>query len=258
MDEGGNEVNRIANEKVNKTFVIDINAKFHQTEDLDGNGGKGWIEAKMPNIIGDREGASTLEAKYQKYDYLIAAMTSYFNQYKNKGKTPTHTNEYLIDNPKTIPDLDPTLVKAIIIQETSMGTIDPKTDDSNDSKSDIMQANVYYSDEIVKGIKQNDWNESKIQFGLKKQGGATPELSIKAGIGILYQKGLVTKNDTTTFQGWEKATFRYNASKNAEAYKDNVERMENQSFQAPAGRGPYRIFYESIKAIKVTFKIYPK
>lgn len=105
---------------------------------------------------------NTTGAKYQKYDYNIAAETAIFNINKSEGITPTHANGKSIDDVCEVPDLDPTLVKATIMQESTMGTYDRNPKDSNDSKSDIMQANVYYSE------KSNDWGAHKSQFGLKK------------------------------------------------------------------------------------------
>lgn len=166
------------------------------------------LEAPMPKIIPSKGGFPTTGSIFQRYDYNIAAETFLFNLNKNIGRTPTHTNGMSIDDYTTVPDLDPTLVKAIIMQETLMGTQDFKPKDKNYSKLDIMQANVYYSK------KSNDWGNHKKQFGLKKGEGATPYQSIKAGIGILFQKGLYTDEyGKTTWTGgltWENASKDYN------------------------------------------------
>lgn len=170
-----------------------------------------FTEAPMPKIIQSKSGISTTAAKYQKYDYEIAAETFIFNENKHNGITYSHSNGNTIDDPTSVPDLDPTLVKATIMQETAMGTTDPDPYDRNDSKSDIMQANVFYR-EGKRGV-THDWGPEKIQFGLKRNGGATPRQSIKAGIGIMYQKGLQTKNGETIWIGgenWENASKRYN------------------------------------------------
>jgi len=107
-----------------------------------------------------------------------------------------------------VPDLDPTLVKSTIMQESMMGTYDANPNDLNNSKSDIMQANVYYSEN------SNDWGKGhKTQFGLTKGGGATPEESVNAGIGLMYQKGLTTSNGKTRWTGgktWDNASKNYN------------------------------------------------
>ena len=40
--------------------------------------------------------------------------------------------------------------------------------------------------------------------------GATPQLSVHAGIGILYQKGLRSDGKNVYFKGWQIAIQRYN------------------------------------------------
>ena len=198
---GGAEQKRIISES-NITYVHNLSEKSHATNNLGENGATGWMQAEMPKIISGY-GA----AKYQQYDYLIAAETSYFNQNKNNDVTPKHTNGKSIDDASSVPDLDPTLVKSVIMEETHMGT-DPGHG-SNNGLQDIMQANVWYS------AKSNDWSESKKQFGLTKQGGATPAQSVHAGIGILFQKGLCTNvQGRTTFRGWDEAVKRYNGGGN--------------------------------------------
>jgi hypothetical protein len=88
-----------------------------------------------------------------------------------------------------------------------------------------MQANVYYSE------KSNDWgNGFKTQFGLTKGGGATPLQSIKAGIGIMFQKGLQTVNGHTTWKGgntWDAASKSYNGG--GAANYGNVLKMRDAS-----------------------------
>ena len=199
MLQGGIEQKRIIS-KQNITYVQNL-----------ANQGKEWIKAEMPKIL---EGFSN--AIYQKYDYLIAAETSYFNQNKNLGKTYRHTNGEFVNSVKNIPDLDPTLVKSIIMEETRMGTI--AGHGLNDATKDIMQANVWYSKN------SNDWNQSKEQFGLKMRQGATPYLSVHAGIGILYQKGLkssvINNKKTTIFKGWRIAVKKYNGGGNRNYYKE--------------------------------------
>jgi len=193
--------------KNNKTFIVDNKAQTVQITNLGLDGGKGWIEAKMPEMLVDENGNTLSDAKYQQYDHLIAAETAYFNQNKNSGKTPTHTNGLSVDDSRTVPDLDPTLVKSIIYQESRVGNYDGNKNDNNNSLQDIMQANVYYN------ASSHDWHKGKQQFGLTRGGGATPRQSVHAGIGILYQKGLRTSNDlsSTKFLGWDVATQNYNA-----------------------------------------------
>ena len=219
MNSGGEEYKRIASNS-NVTFVKDLNAKIVQYKNLSGNNHIGWIEAKMPGVIYlIEENVSLSDEIYQKYDYLIAAEVSYFNQLKNKGITPSHTNGQFVKDPSTVPDLDPRIVKAIIMKESRVGTA--KVRGSNNPKEDIMQVNVWYHE------KSNDWNESKVQFGLKKGNGASPQLSVHAGIGILYQKGLISNGKTTTFTNWHRAIKRYNGGGTANYYMDILKYINN-------------------------------
>ncbi|WP_311590148.1 RHS repeat domain-containing protein [Prevotella disiens] len=112
VNPGGTEAKRISS-KNNVTFVHNLKAKNIQTKNLSGKSHIGWIEADMPGVINYNEGNIDLSSsKYQKYDYLIAAEVSYFNQNKNMGITPKHTNGLYINNPSSIPNLDPDIVKA--------------------------------------------------------------------------------------------------------------------------------------------------
>ena len=203
INQQGKEVQRLKSRN-NVTFVHDLTANYVQSNGLSGSSHKGWIEAEMPGVVNYVEnGIDLSSSKYQKYDYLIAAEVSYFNQNMNMGNTPKYTNGKTIDDYNSIPDLNPDIVKAIIMQETRMGTV--KNRGNNIAQSDIMQANVWYSQS------SNDWNDSKTQFGLEKRGGASPWLSIHAGIGILYQKGLYSPDGKKVlFRSWTKAIERYN------------------------------------------------
>ncbi|WP_229684159.1 DUF6443 domain-containing protein [Flavobacterium limi] len=213
----GQEISRIKSDTEFKTYV----QKDDGTKE----------EAPMPDVITKKGESVTTAPKYQQYDYEIAAHTYIFNENKNNGTTPKHTNGNLINDPSSVPDLDPTLVKAIIMRETNMGTSNVKLS-QNSSFSDIMQSNVYYS------VTSNDWADSKKQFGLSKNTTPSPSLSIKAGIGILYQKGITTKGGKTTWTGggnWENATQRYNSK--FENYSKNVFEMIDNAIK------PTRINY---------------
>lgn len=172
---------------------------------------------------------NTTGSKYQKYDYMIAALTYIFNQNKEMDIVPTTGGRMLLDASSKVPNLDPTIVKGIIMEETVMGS--GKSGGSNDPTQDIMQSNVYYSST------SNDWNSDKKQFGLTKGGWATPAQSIKAGIDILFQKGLRDPDNgglTQTknwFGGeqWENAIRDYNGSKRKEDYKEDVIKMVNEA-----------------------------
>ncbi|WP_446661265.1 hypothetical protein [Chryseobacterium taihuense] len=107
----------------------------------------------MPNIIQQRpqSGENVSGSAYQENDYQIAARTGYFNQSKNSGQLDLVTeggNPIPQDAIKGIPDLDPTLVKAVTVQEPNAGT---------SGISDIMQANV-----------PGDWSKIKSSYQLTK------------------------------------------------------------------------------------------
>ena len=89
-----------------------------------------------------------------------------------------------------MPDLDPTLVKAMTIQESKAGTT---------GITDIMQANV-----------PGDWSKIKSEYQLTKGGKTDESTSLFAGTRILGTKGFKgrvsydSKTGTSTykFQGW--------------------------------------------------------
>ena len=167
-----------------------------------------WQEVPMPSVIKERtqshEGTSCEE--YQRFDYLIAAAVGYFNYDKNSGAL-----ELFSDGNRSIPknslsnifDLNPTLIKAIAIQESHCGK----------RTNDIMQAN-----------NTGDWGEYKSNYGFVK--GVTPSVwqSLTGGIKILASKGFkggFSANGTCSFQGWRAATRAYNGGGN-KSYVENV------------------------------------
>ena len=160
-----------------------------------------WQEVPMPGIIQERTQTheNTTGDEYQKYDYLIAAATGYFNADKNAGELQLYTDG---SNPiprselAEIPNLDPTLVKAIAIQESNCGR---KT-------TDILQTNNL-----------QDWDPFKSKYGFIK--GATPSVwkSLTGGIQILAAKGYkggISGDGTYSFLGWKSATKAYNGGGN--------------------------------------------
>jgi len=178
--------------------------------------------APMPNIIQDKGGEPTTGAQYQQNDYQIAASTFLFNQSKNDGSAQLYTDGGA-KIPKSadaqIPNLDPTMVKALTIQESNAGA---KT-------TDVLQTN-----------NAGDWSSSKSNFGLTK--GVTPDVktSLGAGIDMLAGKGfkggvsydpkIGTK--TFTFQGWGAAASNYNgggAAKYGQNYGGSVKSMVDNS-----------------------------
>ncbi|WP_158563290.1 DUF6443 domain-containing protein [Chitinophaga silvatica] len=213
FDIKGNEIYRIQSNTEFRTLVQTGNWMSFNT----------FTEAKMPNIIQTSYGVATTEGKFQKNDYLIAAETFIFNYNKNSGSVPTYTNGTIIKDPSSVPDLDPTTVKAIAMQESYAGNA--QAGKKNDATKDIMQANVFYSE------KSNDWNDSKKQFGLERDKGVkNPQQSIKAGIGILYQKGLKGSSGEKWTGGinWEEAIKRYNGG-GVNGYQEAVLKMVRES-----------------------------
>jgi len=183
-----------------------------------------YSEASMPKIIKGYESAI-----YQKYDYNIAAQTYIFNNLSIDQRPITSSgNSFTGDLPS---DLDPTLVKAMIIEETTAGNVEGAY--GQKGKSDIMQANVT----TTSG--QTDWNDSKKQFGLEKGESATPNQSLYAGIRILYTKGLKTSEITdkkgtvvgynVTWRGsdWNSAVKRYNGGGNPNYLQDILSLLGN-------------------------------
>ncbi|ATL49812.1 hypothetical protein COR50_10250 [Chitinophaga caeni] len=183
----------------------------------------GWKEVPMPNVIQNRTtgGAATTDAKYQENDYVIAARTGYFNQGKNGGVLGLVTeggNPIPTESVTDIPDLNPTLVKAVAMQESSLGTT---------GVTDIMQANV-----------PGDWGGGKMKSSYSLEKGSSPSVtnSLYSGIRILATKGFKggvsydksTGKSSFTFKGWEHAVEQYNGGGTA-GYKDNVLRMVEES-----------------------------
>ena len=225
----GEEIYRVKTSKVNATYVYNLNTKAHldiskYTNDQIVNAaqskksGCGWVFAEMPKVIQNRtqskEDVSGQE--YQVNDYVIAARTNLFNQSKNNGSIQLYTDggdEIPKSTNNQIPDLDPTLVKAIAIQEKHNGVT---------GFTDILSAN-----------NKGDFGKLKSKLGLTEDG---PELSVSNslyyGIRILASKGFKggvtydkkTGDKTYTFQGWDEATKSFNGGGN-EKYLDSVKKM---------------------------------
>lgn len=212
----GSEVHRIKNDKVFQTHIQTVNSATVA------NLSKGWKEVPMPNIIQTRTatGENVSAPRYQENDYFIAARTGYFNQGKENGTLKLYTeggNPISQDAIKAIPDLDPTLVKSIAIQESHAGI----------NSSDILTAN-----------NPGDWGDGKLKtaYGLNKSDDLNVSNSLYYGIRILATKGFKggvtydtkTGVSTFTFQGWGKATHNYNGNGVAN-YQSNVETMQSES-----------------------------
>jgi RHS repeat-associated protein len=213
FDRNGNETKRIKSDTVFKSYVqVGVGSSWGMPRPL-------YAEVTMPNIIQDKGGENTTGPQYQEHDYQIAASTFVFNLDKNTGGKQLYTDggDAIPQSANSqVPNLDPTLVKAIATQETGAGVT---------GLTDIMATNA-----------TGDWSNSKTNYGLEK--GVTPTVkeSVDAGIGILASKGFkggVTYDKTTgqqtyTFQGWDAATNKYNAggaAKYGQDYSGRVQTM---------------------------------
>lgn len=221
----GQEAARIKSNTEFRTYVVTVPTDPHKDFELK--------EAPMPNIIQDKNGEPTTAPRYQDNDYQIAASTFIFNEQKNNG-TLQLTSEGGAAIPqsatKAIPDLDPTMVKALTIQESNAGA---KT-------TDVLQIN-----------NKGDWSNVKADYGLTK--GVTPDVktSISAGIDLLATKGFKggitydakTGAQTFTYQGWNKAAANYNgggATKYGQDYGGSVKQMvDNSKKPTPADYGAH-------------------
>jgi RHS repeat-associated protein len=208
FNQQGTEIGRIKTNSAFETYVQQSNGSY--------------VQAPMPKVIQSKGAELTTGPQYQKNDYQIAASTSIFNEKKNNGSLQLVTDgNHVI--PKSanaqIGDLDPTLVKAVSIQESDAGA---KT-------TDVMQVN-----------NTGDWSPNKASLGLTK--GVTPDVktSINAGISLLASKGFKggisynKKTGQTTYQflGWNNAVKNYNASgaaKYNQDYSSSVTNMVNNA-----------------------------
>ena len=177
----------------------------------------GWKEVAMPKIIQERTqqpGVATTSPNYQEHDYVISARTGYFNQAKNSGELNLYTeggNAIPKDAVQAIPDLDPTLVKAIAMQESTLGV---------NGATDLMTAN-----------NPDDWAANykmKEPYGLSKDTKLSETNSLYYGIRILATKGFKFGSDgkgNFKFGGWDHATkyFNYPGTKGYENYVKTME-----------------------------------
>ena len=176
-----------------------------------------------PKIIQTRPSSNedVSSVKYQKNDYLIAARTGYFNQAKNHGFLKLYSeggHEISSEEIRQIPDLDPTLVKAICIQESHAAL----------TSSDIMTSN-----------NPGDWGDGKLKsaYGMKKKEKMSVTNSLYYGIRILATKGFKGGVKIVTFCiyiticfliiGCKKSTstIRDNAYDSVEKYETELEKL---------------------------------
>jgi hypothetical protein len=183
FDVHGNEVNRLVNDKVNKTYVekdVDTKCNYFLR----------YEEAKMPNQIINVCNTTEKGRDYNNNDYQIAASTHLLNRRINKEYNIFTDLGFVEKIPgvgqpdESVKLLDPNIVKAIILKETSNGYV--KGDWKNGDK-DVMQSNVG-SDPNAPAT---DWSKDKARWtSLQENVVPTPSESIKNGIIILYYKGI--------------------------------------------------------------------
>ena len=214
---GGVEVYRIKNDNVYKTYIQTSKSYYDPAKT-----NRGWKEVPMPKIIQTRPSTheNVSDNKYQENDYLIAARTGYFNQAKKYGVLDLYAEggkEIPTEAIKQIPDLDPTLVKAICIQESHAGL----------KSQDIMTSN-----------NPGDWEDGKLKeaYGMKKTDNLDVSNSLYYGIRILATKGFkggITYNKNTgklsyEFRGWGSATNNFNGG-GVKNYQKDVETMVKEA-----------------------------
>ena len=202
FDNKGKEVHRETSNRVFKTMVQKQGGNF--------------VEAPMPGVIKGYE-----SSKFQKLDYQIAASTFIFNEkLETKTGLPATANHQVTGATET-PVIDVNLVKAMVMQESTIGQ--PGGNGTGDT--DPMQANY-----------PGDFNASKdvkSAVGLSKNQEMTPAISINAGLGILFLKGMKSneKGDYTIWRGDKAAVGKYNGG-GTPGYADKV--MEYKDSMTPA------------------------
>ncbi|WPO78020.1 RHS repeat-associated core domain-containing protein [Flavobacterium sp. KACC 22761] len=225
FDVNGNEITskRIVSTTIFETYIA---KNDRQTS---------FSKVPMPNVIKERiqTGEDTTGAAYQENDYIIAARTGLFNQTKNAGLLQLYTEKGLpipISESLKIPDLDPTLVKAMAIQESHNGIR---------GIGDIMTVN-----------NKGDYDAYKAAYGLTKNEYVDTNRSLYLGIRFLATKGFrdgidydtKTGNKTYNFKGWFRAAGNYNGwgvenskgikkedRKTPSMYEDYIKSMVNES-----------------------------
>ena len=173
----------------------------------------------MSKIIYERTqtGEPTTGIEYQKNDYVIAARTGYFNQAKNAGKLDLYTeggNAIPREAVQAIPDLDPTLVKAVAMQESNIGIT---------GIDDIMTANNPGDFQVAAKLKS--------AYGLTKDTKLSETNSLYFGIRLIASKGFrggIDGKGGFVFQGWDKATNNYNGG-GTKGYQGYVNTMKEET-----------------------------
>ncbi|MEZ4775863.1 MAG: RHS repeat-associated core domain-containing protein [Bacteroidia bacterium] len=232
----GKEIYRVVTEIVHETYVLKkgidasrIMGPILNSED--------FSIAKMPNRIFNKT-AYEKDRDYNKFDYQIAASTHLINESIGDGTALEKTEG--AGRPDNVPELDPNLIKAMILTETQYGYIE-STPEWKKGELDIMQVNVGSGSTTIRG----DWDPKKQTIGLKKDIVPTPQESIHAGIQWLYFKGIQVTNikynngvivggniQWTGGEKWEAAAKAYNGSgdpKYSEKLTSALDALDNNS-----------------------------
>jgi len=170
--------------------------------------------------------------RYAEYDKLIVKLAAEFNRHRGAWADANRKQA------KTIPDIDPLMIRAHMIEESG----------GNDQRSlaawrvDPLQVNV-----------PGDWNKYKAFLGLKepkRRNEGTAENNIRAGIKFLVRKGFgrsgqpVRNSSELDFGGWRNALECYNGRSDMvengamyrEVYADNIlRRADNRDETIPIG-----------------------
>lgn len=159
-------------------------------------------ERKVPRRHGGKAGLPVFKGfenpRYQKHDELVAKLVSEFNADKAKWAGSTKQQA------KSIPDLQPALVKSQMIEEA--GGRGPRS--LLAWHADPLQVNV-----------PGDWGKEKEDVGLSKpqtRNEGTLEQNIRSGIMYLARKGFSSAacaaktKPKKNFDGWRTALQRYN------------------------------------------------
>jgi RHS repeat-associated protein len=189
FDDDGTEMGRVVSNESFITYVATTNS----------NGGIVYTEATMPGVI-----AGFGSSIYQQLDYQLAALTYVINsKLESLTGLPATANHQFTENSQT-PQFDVNLVKAMIMDESKMGTVQR----NGTGLSDPMQSN--YPGDYDNSI------DIKQAVGLTKGQVMTPYTSIKAGLEILLLKGMRSdvKGNYITWKGDKVAVELYNGGGN--------------------------------------------
>jgi RHS repeat-associated protein len=227
----GVETHRVKSTTVFKTYV-DIGQPTRGGHYDSGFEVHGYAEAAMPKIVQQRPGEgcnqdgtstapeNTTAPEYQQHDYQIAASVFIFNYLKNTDQLDLVDDSELMrpiakNRIRAIPDLDPTQLKALMIQETNGGVATAKH-----RQQDVLQIN--------NGLKSadgsTDFDVHMTAYGFKDGVLPTPYQSIHNGIKELATKGFKQTAASPHLSFWDNA-FKNHNGKGFDGYLDFIKDM---------------------------------